>query len=288
MTKQSNKKTLSAGRKSPGPRQRRRAKASPAAACKLIKFVSAAGPYSRRQAMELIKAGQVSVNHHKVSEPSALVHPTADVVRLKGKVLKAHGTKIYLAFHKPQGVVSSMRDPQNRPCLSHFFKSTKAGMGKVFPVGRLDFHSTGLMILTNDGDLALKLSHPRYQIAKTYLVKLNQSLTLKHIQRLKKGVWTPVGTLKALAVGRVKNLRKIKGATSQGTSKNRPGKWFKIIISEGKNRQLHRMFESLNIRIKTLKRTAIGKLKLGSLKSGQALILTPKEKNKVFLPPPEI
>lgn len=281
MTKPGNKKT----------REDLRGGLNPGDSCKLIKFISAAGVCSRRQAFELVKNGQVSINHHKVNEPSALVHPSTDVVRLKGKALTIPKAKIYIAFHKPQQVLSSMKDPKNRACLSHFFKKYTSPRGgvKVFPVGRLDFHSTGLILLTNDGDFALKVTHPRHKIPKTYLVKLSQPLTLKQIQQLKKGVWTPVGTLKALSVTRVRSLRKRRGAIPQGTAKN-PGKdkWFKILISEGKNRQLHRMLESIGVRIKTLKRTAIGKLKLGSLKSGQALILTPKEKNKVFLPPSEI
>ncbi len=248
---------------------------NPAGKVRIVKFIASLGLCSRRKAINFIQNHEVSVNQKRVTDPSLALDPKKDKVRLKGRLLKPPQKKIYIAFHKPEKVLTTMEDPKNRPCVADFFKKSKF---KIFPVGRLDWHSSGLMLLTNDGDLAFKVLHPRHSIPKTYLVKLNRPLTGRQVLKLKKGVFTPLGRLKALYIK--------KTLSPQGGKKT--SNWWKIIISEGKNRQLHRMFEQTGSSIKVLRRVGIGRLKLGRLKAGGALLLSPGDVQKVFIPPKEL
>ena len=159
-----------------------------------------------------------------------------------------------------------MNDPKGPALYLRLFQKKKKIESS--PVGRLDWHSEGLILLTNDGDFAMKVMSPRQKIPKTYLVKLNGTVSSAQLAKLKKGVSTEVGRLKALYA---EPLRK----------KNQKN-WVKVILNEGRNRQLHRMFEKIGFQIKVLRRTGIGKLKLRSLKPGEGFVLTSEDMKKIF------
>ena len=245
---------------------------------RLNKFISSSGFCSRRTADQFIKNKKVMVNNVKTLDPGCPIHPQKDQVKVNGKILKICQNKIYIAFNKPKKILTTMKDPKGRICISDYFKKTKKN--SVFPVGRLDWNSEGLMILTNDGDFAEKVLQPKHKTPKTYLVKLSGRPSRKQLERLRKGVSTQRGRFKALYAQAIKSKKLRKNSSSAS--------WIKIIIDEGKNRQLHYMFQSLGFSIKTLRRTAIGRLKLRSLKAGGAYQLGAADIKKVFSIPSEI
>ena len=240
---------------------------------RLNKFLSSAGVSARRKADSLIKAKKVMVNSRYVAEPGYMIQPGKDVVKVSGKKIEDLKNRVYIAFNKPRKVVSTMADPEGRVCLGDFFKKRKSI--RVFPAGRLDYYSEGLILLTNDGFFAETILHPKNKISKTYFVKLKRKLDVKALNRLRKGLNTERGFLKAVYA---ENMKKTRAG----------GAWVKIIINEGKNRQLHYMFQALGLSIKILRRTGIGRLKLKSLKSGAGYDLSPADIKKVFSPPPEL
>ncbi len=233
-------------------------------------FLSSCGICSRRKADTVLKHKIVTVNNKQVRNPAMKIHPETDQVKINGKPVHPPKTMWYIAFNKPRKVLTSMSDPKNRLCIADFFKRKK---DRIFPVGRLDWHSEGLILLTNDGDFSMKLM--RRKIPKTYMVKLNGQPTTAQLSKLTKGVYTEVGRLKAIYAQPVRK-------TSSRHS------WIKVLLTEGRNRQLHRMFEKIGFQIKVLRRTGIGKLKLKSLKPGEFFVLSPSDIKKVFSMPAEI
>ena len=238
---------------------------------RLDHFLSACGVCARRKVRALLHQKPVMVNGKKITDLSFKVHPKKDKVTVGGKPLNLGQKKWYIAFNKPKKIISAFSDPKVRPCLALFFEKLKKQ--RLFPVGRLDWHSESLMLITNDGDFTGEILSKKPP--KTYLVKLNGRPTLAQLLKLQKGVLTEIGRLKALYV---KNYR----------SKDREGAWVKVILAEGKNRQLHRMFEKIGFQIKILRRVAIGKLKLKSLKPGESFLLSPKDIKKIFSIPSEL
>ena len=237
---------------------------------RLNHFLSSCGVCSRRKADEIIKRKKVVVNNNRVQDPAVQIHPEVDQVKLDGKSIQPPKQKYYIAFNKPKKVITSMSDPQNRPCIADYFKKAK---DRIFPVGRLDWNSEGLILLTNDGVFSRKILQKK--VPKTYMVKLNGRPTMAQLSRLKKGVYTEVGRLKAVYV------KELKKKASQHS-------WVKVILTEGRNRQIHRMFEKIGFQVKVLRRVGIGRLKLRSLKSGEYFFLSLLDIKKVFSLPPEI
>ena len=237
---------------------------------RLNHFLSSCGVCSRRKADEIIRTQKVTVNNKRVWDPAMQIHPETDSIKLDGKPVYLPKRKCYIAFNKPRKVITSMNDPKGRLCIADYFKKTK---DRIFPIGRLDWSSEGLILLTNDGDFSMKVSQQK--IPKTYMVKLNGQPTTAQLSKLKKGVYTEVGRLKALYV------KELKKKVSQHS-------WVKVIITEGRNRQLHRMFEKIGFQIKVLRRTSIGRLKLRSLKPGEYFFLSPVDVKKIFSSPPEL
>lgn len=174
-----------------------------------------------------------------------------------------------LMFHKPRYVLTTTHDPSGRPTVMDYLSSVKI---PVFPVGRLDWDSEGLLILTNDGDLAQKILHPSGKVTKTYLCKLNKIPQQTHLARLKRGVTIPGGKAQALDVS----------FALYGTSGRYP--WVKLIIAEGRKHQVKQMWQKLGFDVLRLKRVAIGQLRLGSLKPGQFKVLTPAQVSRIFQP----
>ncbi len=214
-----------------------------------------------------------------VQELGYQINPHKDQVRIDGTILQIPTRKIYIAFNKPKKVLSSTKDPKDRVCISDFFKKRKNF--RIFPVGRLDWSSEGLILLTNDGDFSEKILQPKNKIPKTYVVKLSGSVSSKQLDRLVRGVSTEKGRFKALYAQYIK-------ATGRRNKKTGASTWIKIIIDEGKNRQLHHMFKSIGFSIRVLRRVAIGRLKLKSLRPGESFLLSPSDMKKLFLLPMEL
>ena len=233
---------------------------------KLSHFLSLAGVASRRRGSALIKAGHVCVNSQKIRDPAYKVSYKQDKVFVCKKLIKIPSKKWYIAFNKPPKVLTSLSDPKGRPCVSSYFPKVKESL---FPVGRLDWDSEGLLLLTNDGDFAHQVLTKKPP--KTYMLKLSRSPSSAQLNKLIKGVRTEIGMLKAVYAG---------------FCRHRSQKWVKVILTEGRNRQLHRMFEKLGFHIKVLRRVSIGRLKLRSLKLGECFVLSPQDKQKIFLSPP--
>lgn len=226
---------------------------------RLQKLLSHAGITSRRKAEELIVAGRVSVNGKTVTELGSKADLVVDKVKVDGRILSEPKHHIYLALHKPKNVVSTVRDPQGRQTVMSFFKGMQ---DRVYPVGRLDYASEGLILLTNDGDFANRLLSPASHVTKTYLVKVNGSLTEEEEETFRRGI--PMHGRKTAPAG----LRSI-----------RPGEnpWYEVRLVEGRQNQIRIMFKHFGKLVEKLKRIKIGFLDLGDLKPGAYRTLTGSE-----------
>lgn len=227
---------------------------------RLQRFLAQAGVASRRKAEELIVAGRVKVNGRVVSELGSKVDPDRDKVFLGGKRLLVE-RPVYLMLNKPRGYVTTLSDPEGRPTVTTFLRHAGA---RVFPVGRLDFNTEGLLLLTNDGDLAHALMHPKHEVRKTYHVKLQGLVGPETVTSWQRGVTLDDGDETAPAEVTVL------GTTGKNT-------WLEVTLHEGKNRQVHRTAEALGYRVLKLTRVAYGGLTLGDLRVGTTRALTPDE-----------
>lgn len=223
---------------------------------RLNKFLATEGVASRRAAEQLILSGKISVNKEIVRELGTKVDPDKDEVYFNNALISQKETKpLVIMLNKPAGYVSTVRKFKGEKNVLELIETNE----RIYPAGRLDKDSTGLLILTNDGDLALKLMHPRYEKEKEYLVEVNRSVSRDFLKKLSQGVWLDEGlTLPA--------------ETKQISEKN-----FSIILREGKKRQIKRMCEALGCRVAALKRIRINKLLLGNLAVGKYKILSEKE-----------
>lgn len=234
---------------------------------RLNKYLSETGIASRRHADQLISEGAVLVNGKKVYELGTRVLPS-DRITVNGKPVKATGEKVYLCFNKPKHVVTTMNDPEGRPSIADYFQRLPV---RVFPVGRLDWDSEGMILLTNDGDFAQSVNHPTEEILKTYLVKVSGHVTDEQLLRLKTGVSIPSGRVMAKIAERARS----KGSTEKD--------WIRIGITEGKNRQIRYMFEKIGFDVLKLQRVAIGALKMPqTLERGEFVFLTEMGIKKIF------
>jgi 23S rRNA pseudouridine2605 synthase len=206
------------------------------------KFLSSAGAASRRQAEEFIKSGQVFINGRK-AKLGDKVDPAVDVVKVYGKIIKPADEKIYIALNKPKGVVVSKSDPKHRKTV--FVLLPEDIRKKVWNIGRLDYDTEGLLILTNDGDLTQALAHPKYEHEKEYEVTTQEQPDDNQLGQLRSGV--EIAT----------------GLTYPAQVKTRDGK-VRITIHEGKKRQIRRMFDAVGLTVSNLKRIRINKLTLPS------------------------
>jgi len=218
---------------------------------RLQKFLSEAGVSSRRKAEEFIQSGQVSINGHK-AKLGDKVDPAKDIIKVYGKTIKPAQQKIYLALNKPKSYVVSKRDPQHRKTVFQLLPEDLRS--KVWNVGRLDNDTEGLLLLTNDGDLTQQLAHPKYEHDKEYEVTVSQPPTESQLDKLRQGVDIATGT------------------TYPAKIKTR-GDRINITIHEGKKRQVRRMFATVGLNIKNLKRIRINKLKLPNIPAGQYLMV---------------
>ncbi len=235
---------------------------------RLNKLIAKSGLASRRHADKMISEGMVTVNGKKVYELGIQVDPHRDKVFVDGKPLRSSSEKVYVMFHKPKGVITSMTDPMDRPTIADYLEEVPC---RVFPVGRLDWDSEGLLLLTNDGDYANRIMHPKGEVTKTYLVKVEGQVPPEKIQKLLKGVSIIGGRVSARAIEKIK----------RGKEKNA---WYKIVITEGKNRQIRQMFDKVGHGVLKLQRVGIGRLRLGALERGELVFLNDVAAERVFLP----
>jgi 23S rRNA pseudouridine2605 synthase len=222
---------------------------------RLNKYLAHAGIGSRRHCEELIVRGRVSVNGSAVRELGTKVEP-GDAVCVDGQPL--HGEKlVYWLVNKPRGYLCTNFDPGGRPRAIDLLPHVSQ---RVYPVGRLDEDSEGLLLLTNDGELANRLTHPRFGVEKTYRVQVAGHPKREELEQLLKGVWLSEGHVRARRVRRLK---------AQGEST-----WLEIVLNEGKNREIRRMLARLNHKVLVLRRIAIGTVQLDKLRRGKARRLT--------------
>lgn len=241
---------------------------------RLNKLLAERGLASRRGADKLIEEGRVIVNGKKVYELGVKVNPNQDKIVVDGKPLKSKGEYLYIMFHKPKNVITSMNDPLERVTVADYMESVPA---RVFPIGRLDWDSEGLLLLTNDGEFAQKVMHPKTEVTKTYHVKLNGQPLPYQIKKLLTGVTIPGGRVKAK---HVEKLKATKSKTAKSSDKN---DWYKIVITEGKNHQVREMFKKIGFDVIKLHRVAIGKLRLGQLDRGQFVYLNQAATERIFM-----
>ena len=217
---------------------------------RLQKLLARARIASRRAAEQLIVAGRVTVNGTVVIELGAKADPARDDVRVDGERL-GHPRAQVLLLHKPPGVVTTLSDPEGRPTVRHYLP---ARFERVFPVGRLDFNSSGLLLLTNDGELAARLLHPRYRIPRTYRVKIHGHPTPAALGRLRRGVKLDDG---------------VTGPAQVDVERTSPSKaWLRFTIREGRQREIRRMCEAVGYRVDRLVRIHFGPIELGRLEPG--------------------
>lgn len=226
---------------------------------RLHKFLARCGAASRRECEKIIEQGRVSVNGKTISEPGFTVNPEKDKVLLDRKILKPE-EKIYIILYKPHGYVSTVKDPQGRPKVIDLLKGIKQ---RVYPVGRLDYDSEGLLFLTNDGELANFMIHPRYEVEKVYLAVLDAVSKKNDLERLQRGIMLDDGKT---APSRVKVVKEAAGKAL-----------VEIRIHEGRKHQVKRMFQAIGRKVINLKRVRMGPLELGRLKPGEYKILSEKK-----------
>jgi 23S rRNA pseudouridine2605 synthase len=232
---------------------------------RLHKFIADCGVASRRKAEELVAHGEVTVNGEVIREMGYKIIPGKDAVKVKGKLLHTASRMVYIALYKPSGVLTTLHDPQERPTVKDLLVGIK---DRVFPVGRLDYDSEGLVLMTNDGEYAQSIIHPDQDIKKVYVVKLSGKPEPRHLERLRQGV--------TLAEGRTKPLHIEKMRTGDQYD------WYKVTLTEGKNQAVRRMFQKIGFDVIKLKRVAIGRLTLSNLQRGEFRLLTKEQADLVF------
>jgi len=229
---------------------------------RLHKVIAGAGLASRREAEKWIAEGRVTVNGRVVRKLGVRVDAEKDRIKVDGRLIRLDVPRLYFLFHKPRGMIASMRDPQGRPNLGDWLESI-GKKGRVFSVGRLDFNSSGLLLLTNDGELSNRLSHPRYQIQRSYRVKLSGQPSEKQLDLLRSGIELDDGKA---APARVRVLELLQKKA-----------WLEVEIHEGRYREVRRMFEALGFQVEKLIRARFGPIRLGSLPSGEMRPLSLQE-----------
>ena len=225
---------------------------------RLQKVLAAAGVESRRKCEELILDGSVRVNRKVVDKLPAFVDPEKDIITVNGKKVHA-ARKVYFLLNKPKGVICTNFDPQGRKKAIDIVTSRE----RIFCVGRLDGDTTGIIILTNDSELANQLTHPRYEVPKTYVAKLKGEVSGEAVEKLKRGIWLAEGKT---ARASVKILRR-----------SYKESLLEITVREGLNRQIRRMLAKVGLPVKSLRRTRIGKLDARGLGVGKFRTLTNAE-----------
>ena len=227
---------------------------------RLEKFLSESGIASRRDAKQYITAGRVSVNSERVLIPGTHIVPQRDEIIFDGKPIRGKPKQIYLMLNKPAGYVTTVRDERGRPTVMALVPDISE---RIYPVGRLDLDTEGLLLMTNDGDFAHRILHPSHEIQKTYIAWVEGQPNRREIQRMREGIEIEEGVVTS---AKVDQTERREGQTQ-----------FKVVIHEGKKRQIRRMFHAIDHDVLHLKRIGIGSLSLGRLSIGKYRLLTPPE-----------
>jgi 23S rRNA pseudouridine2605 synthase len=225
---------------------------------RLARYLAHSGVASRRRAEELVAAGRVTIGGDRVTDPARDVDESSGVA-VDGRPVRPEPREVWMV-NKPAGVVSTAREPGRRRAVVDLVDSRR----RLYPVGRLDVDSTGLIVLTNDGDLANRLTHPRYGLARTYRARLRRPATESQLRRLRRGVELE------------------DGPTRPARARRMSPRVIEITIVEGRNRQVRRMFEAVENEVVALARTGFGPLRLGTLREGKARRLRPPEVNRLW------
>ncbi|MCL2846637.1 MAG: rRNA pseudouridine synthase [Firmicutes bacterium] len=221
---------------------------------RINRYLAQSGVASRRRCEELVTGGLVTVNDLVVRDLATQVSPT-DVVKVSGKVVKAAEEFVYVMLNKPKGYVTTCNDEHGRKTVMSLVPNDV----RLFPVGRLDYDTTGLLILTNDGEFTKRVTHPSSEVGKTYVVKTSHDITPTDIEKLCKGVMVD------------------EVMTSPAQARALGKREAELVIHEGRNRQVRRMFEALGLEVVALRRVAVGSLTLGPLKVGEYRIITKRQ-----------
>jgi 23S rRNA pseudouridine2605 synthase len=230
---------------------------------RLQKILSQAGVASRRHAEQMILEGRVTVNGAVVSELGSKADIERDHIKVDGRLVHPPQRLVYVALNKPDGTVTTVTDPQQRPTVMKLLHGIKE---RVYPVGRLDYHSEGLLLLTNDGEMANAIMSAATHLPKTYLVKVNGTLTGAQEQEFRDGV--PISGRRTMPAG-------LKLVREAGNS------WYEVRLHEGRNNQIRLMFKHFGFLVEKLKRVRIGPVELGPLKPGRFRYLTEEEIRKL-------
>jgi 23S rRNA pseudouridine2605 synthase len=238
---------------------------------RLQKLIAAAGIASRRHAEELIEAGEVSVNGEVVRELGTKADPARDHIKVRGRLINPlleAREKTYVLLNKPRGYLTALSDPEGRPLVSELVPHA---LGRLHPVGRLDFNTEGLLILTNDGELTNYVTSARNHVEKVYEVKVKGVPPEQQIERLRRGVRLEDGVRTAPA-----QIRK--------TDETKTNAWFEVVLREGRNQQIRRMFDLINHSVIKLRRVRIGNITAEGILIGQWRHLTPAEVKRLKSP----
>lgn len=230
---------------------------------RLQKYMARCGVASRRKCEEIILSGEVRINDNIVSELGVKINPEKDTVTYKGNIIKPEEKKLYIMLNKPEGYITSVKDEKGRKTILDLVKVEE----RIYPIGRLDYDSSGLILLTNDGDIYNKIIHPRVNIGKKYIATCRGEFSKEEIKRFESGIDIG-GYITAEAKMTLLDIEK---------KNNLVNSVVEIIIHEGKNRQIRRMCEALGHEVLSLKRVEVGSIKLGYLKKGQWRNLTDEE-----------
>jgi 23S rRNA pseudouridine2605 synthase len=237
---------------------------------RLQKIISAAGVASRRKAEELITEGRVTVNGVTITELGSKADIERDHIKVDGSLLRAPKSFTYIALYKPRNCVTTVHDPQGRPTVMDLLKGVRE---RVYPVGRLDYASEGLLLITNDGDFANAIISAKTHVPKVYLVKSNGNLTVEQEESFRTGI--PLSGRRTAPAG----LRMVRRAENP---------WYEVRLIEGRTNQIRNMFKHCGLLVEKLKRVRIGSLDLGKMKPGEFRRLAPREVEqfqKLFLRP---
>ncbi len=232
------------------------------------KFLSKAGVCSRRQGEQYMLDGRVSVNGELCTTLGSKVDPDTDEVKVDGKLVELPQQYEYILLHKPKSYITTLDDPKGRPTVVDLLPE---GLPRIWPVGRLDWDSEGLLLMTNDGKLTNLITHPSHQIKKTYVVRVHGRIRKKDpmLKKLREGI--------DLGGGEITSPASVQVAADHGTTTD-----LEVGIHEGKNRQIRRMFKALGHEVHRLQRVAIGPLSLRSLATGQHRRLNPREVSDLY------
>jgi len=231
---------------------------------RINKYLASCGVSSRRKVEEYIAGGKVQVNGTTITDLATEIDENKDEVKFNGKIVNIDNDFVYIMLNKPKGYLCTVSDDRDRPTVMKLVKDKH----RVFPVGRLDFNTEGLLLLTNDGDFANRVMHPSGRITKTYIATLKSRPKPEELDRLRKGIELEDGITQPAVVDRPKTNNGLYDVT--------------ITISEGRNRQVRRMFEAIGYKLFALKRIQVGKLSIGDLQLKQCKYLNKNEIDKIF------